>query len=153
MVAAIVLVALGMKSTLAHVGDPPSWPTATALAGGASLYLFAHVVFKLRTVGSLSVPRLIAALVLLAVIPLAHGIEAWVTVAIVAIVLWATIMFEALQRRDPRDFPPGRGGLSGGASHRRSAPLGCRRGRPADGAHLTAGVCGSVTSARRRRSL
>ncbi len=55
MVAAIVLVALGMKTTLAHVGDPLSWPTATALAGGAALYLLGHVAFKLRSVGSFSV--------------------------------------------------------------------------------------------------
>ncbi|HEX4981246.1 MAG TPA: low temperature requirement protein A, partial [Ilumatobacteraceae bacterium] len=47
MVAAIVLVALGMKSTLAHVGDPLRWETASALVGGAALYLLALVAFKM----------------------------------------------------------------------------------------------------------
>jgi len=41
MVAAIVLIALGMKSTLAHVGDPLGWEPAAALVGGAALYLLA----------------------------------------------------------------------------------------------------------------
>ncbi len=61
MVAAIVLVALGMKVTLAHVGDPLNWEAATALVGGAALYLLAHVAFKLRSLGSFSVERLAAA--------------------------------------------------------------------------------------------
>ena len=56
MVAAIVLVALGMKSTLAHVGDPLHWETATALVGGAALYLLGHVAFKLRSLGILQRP-------------------------------------------------------------------------------------------------
>ena len=69
MVAAIVLVALGMKVTLAHVGDPLNWEAATALVGGAALYLLAHVAFKLRSLGSFSVERLAAALLLLAFAP------------------------------------------------------------------------------------
>ena len=104
MVAAIVLVALGMKSTLAHVGDPLSWPTATALAGGAALYLLGHVAFKLRSIGSFSVQRFIAALVLLAVIPLAHEVDALVTVAVVGVVLWCMITFEALHYAETRDL-------------------------------------------------
>ena len=104
MVAAIVLVALGMKTTLAHVGDPLSWPTATALAGGAALYLLAHVAFKLRSMGSFSAQRFIAALVLLAVIPLAHEVDALVTVAVVGFVLWCLITFESLHYAETRDL-------------------------------------------------
>lgn len=90
MVAAIVLV----KSTLAHVGDPLRWETATALAGGASLYLLAHVAFKLRTLGVFSAQRFAAAVVLLAVVPLAHEVNALLTVAVMAVVLWGLIIFE-----------------------------------------------------------
>lgn len=81
MVAAIVLVALGMKNTLAHVGDPLPWEPAAALAGGAALYLLGHVAFKLRTLGVFSSHRLIAALVLVAIIPAATNVDAWITVA------------------------------------------------------------------------
>jgi low temperature requirement protein LtrA len=103
MVAAIVLVALGMKSTLAHVGDPLPWETATALVGGAALYLLGHVAFKLRSLGSITVQRLIAALVLLAFIPLAHEVDALVTVAVVGVVLWCLIAFEVLHYAEVRD--------------------------------------------------
>jgi low temperature requirement protein LtrA len=104
MVAAIVLVALGMKSTLAHVGDPLTWPTATALVGGAALYLLGHVAFKLRGIGSFSVHRLVAALVLVAVIPLAHEVDALVTVAVVGVVLWCMITYESLHFAETRDL-------------------------------------------------
>jgi low temperature requirement protein LtrA len=104
MVAAIVLVALGMKSTLAHVGDPLRWETATALVGGAALYLLGHVAFKLRSLGSLSVQRLVAALILLALVPLAHEVDALVTVAVVGVVLWSLIAFEALHYADVREL-------------------------------------------------
>ena len=103
MVAAIVLVALGMKTTLAHVRDPLGWETATALAGGAALYVLAHVVFKVRMLGSLGVPRLVAALALLALIPLAHEVDAVITVALVGVVLWALVAFEAVRYAATRD--------------------------------------------------
>jgi low temperature requirement protein LtrA len=102
MVAAIVLVALGMKSTLAHVGEPLHWETAVALVGGASLYLLAHVAFKHRSIGTFSVQRLVAAVILLAVIPLAHEVDALVTVAVVGAVLWALIIFEGVHFADAR---------------------------------------------------
>ncbi len=102
MVAAIVLVALGMKTTLAHVGDPLTWETATALVGGTAIYLLAHVAFKLRALRALSVHRLVAALVLLAFVPLAHRLEPLVTVSVVAAVLWLTIGLEAVRDADAR---------------------------------------------------
>jgi low temperature requirement protein LtrA len=103
MVAAVVLVALGMKVTLAHVGDPLEWETAVALVGGAALYLFAHVAFKYRSLGTFSVHRFVAALVLLAVIPIAHEVDALVTVALVGVVLWGLIAFEAVHYAEARD--------------------------------------------------
>ena len=102
MVAAIVLGALGLKSTLAHVGDPLEWETATALVGGTSLYLLAHVAFKLRTLGTLSVQRLLAAAVLIGVIPLAREVDSVVTLAVVGIVLWALVAYEARHYADAR---------------------------------------------------
>ena len=102
MVAAIVLVALGMKSTLAHVGDRLEPETAAALVGGAALYLLAHVAFKLRALGTRSVDRMVAALVLLALAPLARRVDAVVAVAIVGGLLWATFAVEALRHAEAR---------------------------------------------------
>jgi low temperature requirement protein LtrA len=102
MVAAIVLVALGLKRTLAHVGDPLGWETATALVGGAALYLLAHVGFKLRTLAAFSTHRLGAAVLLLAFLPVAHRIEALATVAVVAVVLWVALAVEAVGQAQAR---------------------------------------------------
>jgi len=102
MVAAIVLVALGMKSTLAHVGDPLGWETAAALVGGVALYLLAHVAFKLRALRMFSIHRLVAALALLAFVPVAHRVEALATVGVVATVLWLTFALEVLHHGDAR---------------------------------------------------
>jgi low temperature requirement protein LtrA len=55
-VAGIVLVALGIKKTLAHVGDRLETIPAVALCGGIALYLLGHNAFRLRDVGSVNVP-------------------------------------------------------------------------------------------------
>lgn len=102
MVAAIVLVALGMKTTLAHVGDPLAWETASALVGGAALYLLAQVAFKLRALGTQSGHRLVAAAVLFAFVPLAHRAKPLVTVGVVASILWLTIGLEAVRHGETR---------------------------------------------------
>jgi low temperature requirement protein LtrA len=102
MVAAIVLGALGMKSTMARVGDPLGWETASAMVGGAALYLLAHVAFKMRVLGTVSVDRLVAALVLLGFLPVAHRVDALVSIAVVAGVLWAMIGVESVRHAESR---------------------------------------------------
>jgi low temperature requirement protein LtrA len=103
MVGAIVLMALGLKSTLAHVGDPLTWETAVALVGGAALYLLAHVAFKMRSLNMFSAHRFIAALALLALIPLAHEVDALVSIGAVGIVLWVLVAYEAVHYAEARD--------------------------------------------------
>jgi low temperature requirement protein LtrA len=103
MVAAIVLVALGLKTALAHVGDALAWETGTALAGGTALYLLSHVAFKRRCLGTLGRPRLLAAAAVVAAIPLAREVAALVTVIVVAGVLWVLIAYEALHYAESRD--------------------------------------------------
>jgi low temperature requirement protein LtrA len=87
MVAGIVLVALGIKKTLAHVGDPLGTIPAVALCGGVALYLLGHNAFRLRDVGSVSVPRLVAAAVSLALVPAALRVPALLTLAATAALL------------------------------------------------------------------
>ena len=59
MVAGIVLLALGLKKTLAHVDDPLKLVPAVALLGGTALYLLAHVAFRWRNVHRFSTQRLV----------------------------------------------------------------------------------------------
>jgi low temperature requirement protein LtrA len=103
MVAGIVLVALGLKKTLAEVGDPLDVVPATALLGGTAVYLLAHVSFRLRNLHTLNKQRLACAVLLLALIPAAVELPALATLAILAGVLTALIGYEALRFAEARD--------------------------------------------------
>lgn len=97
MIAGIVLVALGLKKTLSHVGDDLGLVPVTALLGGAAIYLLAHVAFRLRNVGRFSTHRVVAAAVLVAFIPVGHRIPAAGTVGFVAAVLVGLIVYETVR--------------------------------------------------------
>ena len=102
MVAGIVLVALGIKKTLAHVDQPLDAIPAIALCGGAALYLIGHVGFRLRDLGSVNVPRLLLALVCCALVPVAVRVPAIATLATLAILLVVLGAIETYQYRDVR---------------------------------------------------
>lgn len=97
MIAGIVLVALGLKKTLSHVGDDLGLVPVTALLGGAAIYLLAHVAFRLRNVGRFSTHRVVAAAVLVAFVPVGHRIPAAATVGVVAGVLTSLIGYETVR--------------------------------------------------------
>jgi low temperature requirement protein LtrA len=102
MVAGIVLVALGVKKTLGHVGDRLEIIPAVALCGGGALYLFGHNAFRLRDVGSVSVPRLAATAISLALIPAAVRMPALITLAAMATLLVALAAYETYRLPEPR---------------------------------------------------
>jgi low temperature requirement protein LtrA len=102
MVAGIVLVALGIKKTLADVGDPLGTIPAIALCGGVALYLLGHNAFRLRDVGSISVPRLVVAILCCALIPVAVSVPSLVTLAVLAGLLCALAAFETMRSREFR---------------------------------------------------
>ena len=102
MVAGIVLAALGLKNTLAHVGDALEPVPAVALVGGVALYLVAHVGFKLRTSRTLSRPRLVGAIGVLLLYPLAVELPSVAAVALVLSVLCAVIVYELVRYADTR---------------------------------------------------
>lgn len=103
MVAGIVFVALGMKKTLGHVGDPLDAVPAIALLGGSSVYLLAHVAFRLRNVRTLNRQRLVLALMLLALIPLGTQVPALGLLAITTALFCGLIAYEAIRFADARD--------------------------------------------------
>jgi low temperature requirement protein LtrA len=94
MVAGIVLIALGMKTTLGHVEDPLKVVPAAALLGGTALYLLAHVAFRYRQVRTLNTRRLGLAVLLVALIPLAGKVPALAVLAILVALLVALIAYE-----------------------------------------------------------
>jgi low temperature requirement protein LtrA len=97
MVAGIVLLALGFKKTLAHVGDPLHIVPATALLGGTALYLLAHVAFRWRNVHRFSGQRVLAAVACLALLPAAVSLPALATLAALAAVLCVLVAYERVR--------------------------------------------------------
>jgi low temperature requirement protein LtrA len=103
MVAGIALIAVGLKVTLVHVDSSLKIVPATALLGGAALYLLAHVAFRLRNMHTLSVRRLVCAGVLLALLPAGTSLPALWTLGILAALLAALILYEALRYAESRE--------------------------------------------------
>ena len=103
MVAGIILFAVGVKKTIGDVGEPLKLVPAVALCGGVALYLLAHILFRLRNVGSLNKQRLVAGAALVALIPLALELPALLTLALVAALCVGLIAYEAIRFAEARD--------------------------------------------------
>ena len=104
MVAGIVLGALGMEATLAHVDTPLDTVHTFALLGGTAIYLLAHVALRLRNARTVNVERLVVAVLLFALIPVATRVDALYAVVAVNVLLWAMIAFETLYVYDERRY-------------------------------------------------
>jgi low temperature requirement protein LtrA len=102
MIAGIVLVALGLKKTIGEFDAPLKTVPAVALYGGVALYLLAHIAFRLRNVRSLNRQRLVAALLCLALIPLATEVDALAALAGITGLCAALIAYEAIHLAEAR---------------------------------------------------
>lgn len=102
MVAGIVLFALGLKTTIAHVDDPLPTIPALGLCGGVALYLIAHIALRLRIGGGLGHGRPVATILLLALFPVAKEVPALTALGLVAAVCTALIAYEAIRYRGAR---------------------------------------------------
>jgi low temperature requirement protein LtrA len=97
LIAGIELFALGVEQVVAHVDEALKIEAATALFGGVALYLLAHVAFRLRNDGTLNRPRLLAAVVVAACIPLGTELEALAALAVVCALIVALITYETVR--------------------------------------------------------
>jgi low temperature requirement protein LtrA len=102
MVAGIVLLALGLKKTVGDVEHELGTVVASAMLGGAAIYLLAHVAFRLRNIGSLNRQRLVCAITLVALIPLLARIPALLALAILTAVLCGLVALEAVRFAEAR---------------------------------------------------
>ncbi len=103
MVAGIVLLALGLKKTLAHVDDPLHVVPAFALLGGVAFYLLGLVGVRLRHVHTVNWRRLGLAIVLFALLPLGEEIPAVALLAIVNLLIWTMIVYETRSYGEGRE--------------------------------------------------
>lgn len=103
MVAGIILLALGLEKVFEHLNDPMKPLALAALFGGASLYLLAHVAFRLRNVRTLGKPRLAVALLLPTLIPVTRGWPALGSLLLLAMVMVVLVSYETLSFTMLRD--------------------------------------------------
>ncbi len=102
MVAGIVLVALGMKKTIANVDDPLKTVAAFALVGGLGIYLLAHVAFRFRNFRTVNKQRLIVGALLFALFPVTLELPALVALALVTGLVCGMIAYEAIRFAEAR---------------------------------------------------
>jgi len=102
MITGIVLGAVGAKKTLGAVDEPLADVPALGLCGGVAIYLLGHIAFRLREVHSVNWQRLVTAAACLALIPLATRVDALVTLAIIAGLCTALIVYEVVRLREAR---------------------------------------------------
>ncbi|MCW2927809.1 MAG: low temperature requirement protein, partial [Thermoleophilia bacterium] len=94
MVAGVVMVALGMKKTLAHVEDPLKLETGFALLVGAGVYLLGRACFGRRLMGAWSWDTVAAPFVLFALVPAAPHMPALAMLAILAGLLVLVVLYK-----------------------------------------------------------
>lgn len=102
MAAGIVLGALGMEHTLAHLDEPLHTEHAFALLGGTAIYLLAHVALRLRNARSLNVQRLALAIVLFAAVPVSESVSSLWTLAALNLVVWSLVAYETARYGESR---------------------------------------------------
>jgi low temperature requirement protein LtrA len=102
MIAGIVLLAVGIKKTLAHVDEPLKLEAAAALFGGVALYYAGHVGFRLRNLRTINRARLTALVLSLALIPVAVEVDALLALALAACLTSSVILYEAIHFREAR---------------------------------------------------
>jgi low temperature requirement protein LtrA len=124
MIAGIVLMALGLEEVMTQVGGEHGHPITeelptlplVAMYGGVALFLVSHVAFMFRVERIVKVRRVIAAAVVLALIPVgmllpALGALALVVAAMVLLIVVESIRFaEARERIRHEDDQEGAGG-------------------------------------------
>jgi low temperature requirement protein LtrA len=102
MVAGVVLFAFGLEDALHHIDEELDTVPATALCGGAALYLLGHVASLFRATRRVFRRRTIGGLVLLALIPAAATIPALAALALVSAVCSSVVAYEAIAHREHR---------------------------------------------------
>ena len=110
MVAGIILMALGLKLVIEHVGDltvrqaDPLTPLAlAAMFGGAALYLLADVAFRYRVWRVITVQRVVVAALLILLIPVGDEIPALAALGVLAAVMVGLIALEAVRFSEFRE--------------------------------------------------
>ena len=93
-VAGTVLVAFGLKTTIGHFDNHLHAVPAFALLGGVAIYLLGLVAFRYRQIRTVSRRKLLIAVVLLLLVPVATELPALAMLTLANALLWALIAYE-----------------------------------------------------------
>ncbi len=102
MILGIVFLALGLKKSVLELGEPLKLIPSVALFGGVALYLVAHILFRLRMIGTINTQRLIVAILLVLAIPIGVVVPAYVSLTMVVTLLLGLIGYETVTNRETR---------------------------------------------------
>lgn len=102
MILGIVFLALGLKKSVLELGEPLKLIPSVALFGGVALYLVAHILFRLRLIGTVNTQRGLVALLLLVAIPIGIAVPAYVSLVMLVALLLGLIGYETVTNRDTR---------------------------------------------------
>ncbi|MFI1239245.1 low temperature requirement protein A [Nocardia salmonicida] len=111
MIVGVIALSLGLKKVLYYVGDSSHHKLTDPLYGiplgalyaGPALFILGVVVAKYYASKSVSIARVITAVLLLALIPAAAHLPALASLAVLCTVLAALVIFETLRFAQPRD--------------------------------------------------
>jgi low temperature requirement protein LtrA len=98
MVAGIVLLALGLKKTLAHIDEPLDAVPAVAICGGVALYFVAQFAYRWRCQERPGPQRLVAASACVALTAVAVQVPAIAALALLAMVCAVLLGYEVTRR-------------------------------------------------------
>jgi low temperature requirement protein LtrA len=96
-IAAIILVAVGMRASIAHPGTDLSWALCALIIGGTALYLASFGFTRWAMFRLVSWTRLTAAAAVVAVLPIARYVPALVTLTALAAILIALNTVELIR--------------------------------------------------------
>jgi low temperature requirement protein LtrA len=104
LIAGIVISALGVETALAHIDEPADfgWLGASTLIGGTALYLVGHAAFWKRVGNAWEVWRLGAALLLVALVPVAAVMAPLAAMGVVFGICGALVALETLLYAEKR---------------------------------------------------
>jgi len=102
MILGIVFLALGLKKSVLELGEPLKLIPSVALFGGVALYLVAHILFRLRMIGTFNTQRGLVALLLVAAVPIGVAVPAYVSLIMLLALLLGLIAYETVTNRETR---------------------------------------------------
>ncbi len=99
-VGSIIFIALGIEQTLAHLTEPLGLIAAVGLCGGSALYLFGHNAWRYHDHGTVSVARLIVAVITVGLLFVAVRVPAFVALTVLTALFVGLAAYETIFSAD-----------------------------------------------------